>query len=100
VLEWRIPPPGVRVELADETPEGFEASPVFFDASPSKNVSGGNGSLRFEWDFDDPTETGYGVFDKVSTSPLAEHTWPDDWTGNITLRVNDTDRTRAASSQL
>ncbi|MCK5559364.1 MAG: hypothetical protein KAJ51_02180, partial [Thermoplasmata archaeon] len=90
VIEWTITPI-VIVSLTDETPEGYEASPVYFDASTSKNVSGGSGALRFEWDWDAPGTPGYGIYDKVSTSPLAEYTWPDDYEDNITLRVNDTE---------
>jgi len=41
--------------------------------------------LRYEWDWEDD-----GVFDNITTNPQIYHMWPDDHTGKITLRVNDT----------
>ena len=60
---------------------GFEGSPVEFNAS---NSSGPPGSpLEYRWDFD-----GNGVWDtSLSNSPIANHTWYDDYTGTAYVEV-------------
>jgi len=82
VVDWEY---DVTARLEDDTPEGFEATPLLFNATPSLNMSGGTGGLRYEWDWDND-----GAFDEVKMNPLASYTWPDDYIGKITLRVNDT----------
>jgi hypothetical protein len=86
VIEWGLPPPRVIAKLTDDAPTGFEGEPIYFDASNSINSTGtGNVGLRYEWDWENDT-----IFDYSSMSPLANHTWPDDYTGVMALRTNDT----------
>jgi hypothetical protein len=82
VVDWEY---DVTARLEDEQPEGFEGIPLLFNATPSFNLSGGTGGLRYEWDWDND-----GKFDETTTSPLVSHTWYDDHRDKITLRVNDT----------
>jgi hypothetical protein len=85
VIEWGLPAPDVIAALVDDTPEGFEGTPTFFNANASRNLSGGIGGLRYEWDWDND-----GKFDESSSSPYTSHTWSDNVIIPITLRVNDT----------
>jgi len=90
-LEWEYD--FLSAMLTDPTPEGYEASVVEFNASASRNDTGGTGGLRYEWDWEND-----GKFDEFSTSPLANRSWPDDYIGKITLRVNDTNINRNVST--
>jgi predicted secreted protein len=59
---------------------GNEGSPISFDASKSDGKP-----LQYRWDFDNN-----GTWDTVwSASPIAEHTWSDDWKGSAKLGVSN-----------
>jgi hypothetical protein len=91
VLEFKVPEPGISIGLVSS--EGFEGKPTLFNASLTRNASGGTGSMYYLWDFD-----GDSVFDHNSTTPYALHTWNDDYVGKLTLKVVDTDAKKTASA--
>ena len=61
---------------------GDEGAAVTLDASGSTDPDGT--IVLYEWDFDDD-----GIYDASSASPTITHTWGDDYTGSVTLRVTD-----------
>ena len=63
---------------------GSEGYPVTLNASGSYDPDG-NIAL-YEWDINND-----GVYELSSTSPAVTYTWPDDYTGNVSLRVTDDD---------
>ncbi len=69
---------------------GNEGSPITFDGSNSydHSVEMAHGSIitRYEWDWEND-----GTFDTSSSAPTAQHTWPDDYSGTVALRVTDSD---------
>ena len=69
---------------ADGPYAGYEGSPITFDASGSYDPDGT--ITLYEWDWD-----GDGTYDESTTSPTVTHTWNDDYTGTINLRVTDDD---------
>ena len=63
---------------------GSEGSPITFNATGSIDNDGT--IVFYEWDWDND-----GSYDESSTSPLINHTWPDDFSGTVGLRVTDDD---------
>lgn len=72
------------VAVANGPYASTEGSPITFDATGSYDPDGI--TTLYEWDFDDD-----GTYDFASPSPTASHTWWDDSSGNVTLRVTDND---------
>jgi PKD repeat protein len=64
--------------------EGYEGSPITFNASASYDPDGK--IVLYEWDWDND-----GVYDESTTSPTLNHTWCDDYSGIVGLRVTDDD---------
>jgi hypothetical protein len=63
--------------------EGFEGSPITFDASKSYDPDGNK--LVYRWDFD-----GDGNFDTAwLDQSTVSHTWNDDWQGQVSLQTSD-----------
>ena len=60
---------------------GWEGEPVLLNASASWDDTG---ILSYEWDLD-----GDEVFDIETTEPIVSHTWMDDFSNIITLKVTD-----------
>ena len=79
-VDNRIPP----VANANSPYLGNEGSPVTFDASASYDPDGT--IALYEWDTD-----GDGTFELPNTDPWLDHTWVDDYSGSIGLRVADND---------
>ena len=73
--------------------DGDEGSPIVLDGSNSYDPDGD--TFQYRWDLDND-----GTWDTVwSSSPYMEHTWGDDYSGNVVLQVSDgefTDADRAA----
>lgn len=58
---------------------------VGFDASASRAYGDGE-VVSYDWDFD-----GDGVFDRTTTTPTTTYRYPPDYTGEMQVRVVDTD---------
>jgi PKD repeat protein len=79
-------------EIANEPPvaeaggpySGDEGSAISFDASASSDIDGT--ITLYEWDWDND-----GTYDDSTTSATITHTWYDDYSGTIGLRVTDDD---------
>jgi PKD repeat protein len=79
-------------ETANEPPvaeaggpySGDEDSAISFDASASSDIDGT--ITLYEWDWDND-----GVYDESTTSATITHTWYDDYSGTVGLRVTDDD---------
>jgi hypothetical protein len=84
MISWKYRPKSVIADAGGPY-VGKEGTPVTFNASKSQNLSQGTGGLKYSWDWNNDA-----VFDDVTTNPLINHLWSDDYTGNITLLVNDT----------
>ena len=61
-----------------------EGNPVQFNGSASTDEGPNQGIIEYAWDWD-----GDGVFDFTSPTPFAQHTYPDDFNGQVILRVMD-----------
>lgn len=81
--------------LALETPEapvadiggpysGTEGVPIQFDASASYDTDGS--IVRYDWDMD-----GDGFFEMEDAGLAPQHTWGDDYSGDVCLKVLDSD---------
>ena len=62
---------------------GDEGSPITFDASGSVDPEAMPMEYRWDFDGDDTWDTDW------STSPAAEYTWGDDYSGTVKLEVRD-----------
>lgn len=62
---------------------GNESSAITFDGSASFDPDAGDHIVSYEWDLD-----GDGIFE--STGMTVSRTWPDDYSGPVTLKVTDT----------
>ena len=63
---------------------GYEGTPITFDATGSTDL---DGTIDlYEWDWNNN-----GTYDESTASPTINHTWPDDRTGTVGLRVTDDD---------
>ena len=62
---------------------GYEGSPITFDGSASYDPDAGDSIVSYEWDLD-----GDNVFE--ANGVTVSKTWPDDYSGTVTLRVTDT----------
>lgn len=62
---------------------GYEGSPITFDGSASYDPDAGDSIVNYEWDLD-----GDNVFE--ANGVTVSKTWPDDYSGTVTLRVTDT----------
>ncbi|MCZ7405877.1 MAG: PKD domain-containing protein [Candidatus Methanoperedens sp.] len=62
---------------------GDEGSAITFDGSASSDPDAGDQIVSYEWDLD-----GDGTFE--SSGVNVTKTWPDDYSGTVTLRVTDT----------
>jgi len=78
------PPNEPPVAEADGPYSGDEGSPINFDASASSDVDGT--ITLYEWDWNND-----GVYDESTTSATITHTWYDDYSGTVALRVTDDD---------
>jgi len=67
---------------ADGPYTGDEGSPITFNASDSSDPDGTIDSYEWDWDND-------GSYDESTTSPTITHTWSDDHSGTIGLKVTD-----------
>jgi len=61
-----------------------EGTPITFDASGSTDVDGT--IVLYEWDWDNDSS-----YDESTTSPTIDHTWFDDYSGTVGLKVTDSD---------
>ncbi|MBN1155747.1 PKD domain-containing protein [candidate division KSB1 bacterium] len=61
---------------------GYEGDLIQFDASGSTDEDGN--IETYEWDFNDD-----GVYELMMTIPFASNLFPDDYNGNVRLRVTD-----------
>ena len=73
---------GIPVADANGPYSGYEGSPITFDASGSIDNDGT--IVLYEWDWNND-----GTYDNSTNSPLINHTWGDDFTGTVGLRVTD-----------
>jgi hypothetical protein len=64
--------------------EGTPGVPVVVDASGSYDPDGE--IVLYEWDWDSDAS-----YDHMTVDPLCEVTWPDEFSGDIVLRVTDND---------
>jgi hypothetical protein len=69
---------------ADGPYEGYEGTPITFDASGSIDIDGS--IVLYEWDFDDD-----GAIDQSTPLDTADYTYGDDYVGQAWLRVTDND---------
>lgn len=63
---------------------GSVGAPVSFDASGSFDPNGE--IVLYEWDWESD-----GTYDLATVDPFAEHTWMDEFSGRIRVRVTDDD---------
>ena len=76
-------PNGFPIADANGPYTGDEGSPVTFDASGSVDPEAMPMDYRWDFDGDDTWDTDW------STSPTAEYTWGDDYSGTVNLEVRD-----------
>ena len=80
----------ITVSAANEPPvadagdaySGDEYSAITFDASGSSDPDGTIATYEWDWESDE-------TYDETTASPTINHTWNDDYTGTVTLRVTD-----------
>ncbi len=68
------------VAILDGPYTAYEGSEITFDGSASSDPDGD--TLTYEWDLD-----GDGTFETLGM--MVSRTWPDDYTGTVSLRVTD-----------
>lgn len=88
ITQIRFQGPSAKIS-ADKTygpMEPEDSFTVHFDATGSKNSSGGTSNLHYAWDLD-----GDGQFDDGTDSPQVEHTYTSET--NVTARVQVSDGT-------
>ena len=79
-------------DVGDEAPaanaggpySGKEGATIHFDGSMSTDPGQNSGIVEYAWDVD-----GNGEYDVFSETPSASYTYPDDFEGNVVLRVTD-----------
>ncbi|MEW6441951.1 MAG: PKD domain-containing protein [bacterium] len=62
--------------------QGVAGLPILFDAGGSHDIDGE--IVWYEWDWDND-----GNYDDAGSSPSIEHTWDNEFSGTVTLRVRD-----------
>ena len=73
------------VAVAGGPYSGLEGGTIQVDGSASTDEGPGPGVIEYAWDWNND-----GIFDDIiSDSPMAEHTYTDDYQGQIVLRVKD-----------
>ncbi|MBN1893244.1 hypothetical protein JW906_02070 [bacterium] len=64
--------------------QGFEGTAVLLDASESRDNGQNAGIVGYDWDWN-----GDGIFDQSTETPVVSRLYPDDFEGNVILRVRD-----------
>lgn len=77
---YKYPNEAPNAVLSGST-NGLEGSTIAFDASMSTDDGG---IVSYEWDWN-----GDGTYDETTNTPLVEHTWYDDYSGTVKLKVVD-----------
>jgi hypothetical protein len=72
--------------------QGNEGSPVTFDASASSDPDGT--IVKYEWDFNND-----GTYDQTVATPTISYTYPDNYSGQVKLRVTDNENATATNSK-
>ncbi|HDQ45753.1 MAG TPA: hypothetical protein ENN17_09700, partial [bacterium] len=75
---------GIPVAVLDSAYTSLEGHPITFDASRSYDVGLSPGIVEYTWDFNNN-----GIADAVTTTPTVTHTYPDDFSGHLSLIVRD-----------
>ncbi|MCE8429597.1 MAG: PKD domain-containing protein [Candidatus Methanoperedens sp.] len=81
--EWTLPLNSPPVATPGGPYVGDEGSAITFDGSASSDPDAGDHIVSYEWDFNND-----GVID--ATGAIVSNTWPDDYSGTVTLKVTDT----------
>ncbi|HEY93944.1 MAG TPA: hypothetical protein G4O15_03265 [Dehalococcoidia bacterium] len=80
---FTVTPNGFPTADANGPYTGDEGSPILFDASGSNDPEAKPMEYRWDFDGDDTWDTDW------SSSPTAEYTWGDDYSGTVKLEVRD-----------
>lgn len=77
--------PRIPIARAGGPYDGTVGLPMVLDASGSENPDGGT-IVSYEWDWD-----GDRIYDEATPHPVIEHTWVDEYSGLVRLKVADND---------